>query len=156
MVKSNKLVNFVKDPRYQKTRSWSMDLKLFDIDFIIDWDAGSLNNPDCMAEQQLRIPLHNKRKNQSERAQTWGRGPRDPCWLHLHICTYLRIIPSLSCLSLIRLLPDFPLRCLNYFLWQKTLTYKRSLIHRIVPDFIIQMGDITVGDGTGGRGSHTP
>lgn len=36
---------------------------------------------------------------------------------------------------------------------QKTLTYKRSIIHRIVPDFIIQMGDITVGDGTGGMSS---
>jgi len=30
------------------------------------------------------------------------------------------------------------------------LHYKNSPIHRIVPDFIIQMGDITVGDGTGG------
>lgn len=39
------------------------------------------------------------------------------------------------------------------FILQKTLTYKRSIIHRIVPDFIIQMGDITVGDGTGGTSS---
>lgn len=31
------------------------------------------------------------------------------------------------------------------------LRYKNSPIHRIVPDFVIQMGDITVGDGTGGR-----
>jgi cyclophilin family peptidyl-prolyl cis-trans isomerase len=31
------------------------------------------------------------------------------------------------------------------------LAYKNSKIHRIVPDFVIQMGDITVGDGTGGR-----
>lgn len=30
------------------------------------------------------------------------------------------------------------------------LHYKNTPIHRIVPDFIIQMGDITVGDGTGG------
>ena len=30
------------------------------------------------------------------------------------------------------------------------LNYKNSNIHRIVPDFVIQMGDITVGDGTGG------
>ncbi|KAK3097578.1 hypothetical protein FSP39_011099 [Pinctada imbricata] len=32
----------------------------------------------------------------------------------------------------------------------KTLSYKKSPIHRIVQDFIIQMGDITNGDGTGG------
>lgn len=38
----------------------------------------------------------------------------------------------------------------------KTLTYKRSIIHRIVPDFIIQMGDITVGDGTGGESIYGP
>ncbi|GAB1607843.1 peptidyl-prolyl cis-trans isomerase-like [Argonauta hians] len=31
------------------------------------------------------------------------------------------------------------------------LRYKNSNIHRIVPDFVIQMGDITAGDGTGGR-----
>lgn len=31
------------------------------------------------------------------------------------------------------------------------LRYKNSYVHRIVPDFVIQMGDITVGDGTGGR-----
>ena len=31
------------------------------------------------------------------------------------------------------------------------LWYKGSKIHRIVPDFVIQMGDITSGDGTGGR-----
>ncbi|XP_033749575.1 peptidyl-prolyl cis-trans isomerase-like [Pecten maximus] len=33
---------------------------------------------------------------------------------------------------------------------KNNLHYKNSPIHRIVPDFIIQMGDITVGDGTGG------
>lgn len=31
------------------------------------------------------------------------------------------------------------------------LGYKKSYIHRIVQDFVIQMGDITVGDGTGGE-----
>ena len=31
------------------------------------------------------------------------------------------------------------------------LAYKNTKIHRIVPDFVLQMGDITVGDGTGGR-----
>jgi len=36
------------------------------------------------------------------------------------------------------------------------LTYKNSYIHRIVPDFIIQMGDITVGDGTGGTSVYGP
>jgi len=31
------------------------------------------------------------------------------------------------------------------------LWYKNSRIHRIVPDFVVQMGDITIGDGTGGK-----
>jgi len=31
------------------------------------------------------------------------------------------------------------------------LHYKNTPIHRIVPDFVIQMGDITTGDGTGGK-----
>jgi len=31
------------------------------------------------------------------------------------------------------------------------LTYKDSEIHRIVPDFVVQMGDITTRDGTGGK-----
>lgn len=34
---------------------------------------------------------------------------------------------------------------------RSNLHYKNSPIHRIVPDFVIQMGDITTGDGTGGR-----
>merc|ERR1719210_803080 len=34
---------------------------------------------------------------------------------------------------------------------KETLTYKKSPIHRIVPDFVVQMGDITVGDGSGGK-----
>lgn len=33
---------------------------------------------------------------------------------------------------------------------KETLHYKNTPIHRIVKDFVIQMGDITVGDGTGG------
>lgn len=39
----------------------------------------------------------------------------------------------------------------GYTRGKDTLTYKDSPIHRIVPDFVVQMGDITVGDGTGGR-----
>lgn len=39
---------------------------------------------------------------------------------------------------------------------KKQLSYKRSPIHRIVPDFIIQMGDITIGDGTGGESIYGP
>jgi len=31
------------------------------------------------------------------------------------------------------------------------LHYKDTDIHRVVPDFIIQMGDVTIGDGTGGK-----
>jgi len=34
---------------------------------------------------------------------------------------------------------------------KQTLTYKNSIIHRIVADFVIQMGDITTGDGSGGK-----
>merc|ERR1712038_732193 len=34
---------------------------------------------------------------------------------------------------------------------KKTLSYAKSPIHRIVPDFVLQMGDITEGDGTGGK-----
>jgi peptidyl-prolyl cis-trans isomerase B (cyclophilin B) len=34
---------------------------------------------------------------------------------------------------------------------QDKLQYKRTRVHRIVPDFVIQMGDITIGDGTGGK-----
>ena len=34
---------------------------------------------------------------------------------------------------------------------KQKLAYKNSLIHRIVPDFVLQMGDVTKSDGTGGR-----
>ena len=34
---------------------------------------------------------------------------------------------------------------------RENLQYKNSYIHRIVPDFVLQMGDITRGDGSGGR-----
>ena len=44
--------------------------------------------------------------------------------------------------------------CINMMLrdcvLQAKLHYKNTKIHRIVPDFVIQMGDTTVGDGTGG------
>ena len=39
----------------------------------------------------------------------------------------------------------------GYKLRDETLAYKGSKIHRIVPDFVLQMGDVTVGDGTGGK-----
>jgi cyclophilin family peptidyl-prolyl cis-trans isomerase len=34
---------------------------------------------------------------------------------------------------------------------ESKLHYKNTTIHRIVPDFVVQMGDVTVGDGTGSR-----
>ena len=34
---------------------------------------------------------------------------------------------------------------------ETSLAYKGSIVHRIVRDFVIQMGDVTKGDGTGGR-----
>jgi cyclophilin family peptidyl-prolyl cis-trans isomerase len=34
---------------------------------------------------------------------------------------------------------------------ENKLHYKNTTIHRIVPDFVVQMGDVTVGDGTGSR-----
>jgi len=34
---------------------------------------------------------------------------------------------------------------------RSSLSYKNTKIHRVVPDFLIQMGDVTIGDGTGGK-----
>jgi len=39
----------------------------------------------------------------------------------------------------------------GYSRGKEDLHYKASPVHRIVPDFVIQMGDITMGDGTGGK-----
>ena len=39
----------------------------------------------------------------------------------------------------------------DVFNFKTTLSYKRTKIHRVVPDFLLQMGDVTVGDGTGGK-----
>lgn len=38
----------------------------------------------------------------------------------------------------------------------ETLSYKNSPIHRVVPDFLIQMGDIVKGDGTSGTSIYGP
>jgi peptidyl-prolyl cis-trans isomerase B (cyclophilin B) len=38
----------------------------------------------------------------------------------------------------------------------ETLTYRNTPIHRIVPDFLIQMGDIVKGDGTSGTSIYGP
>ena len=34
---------------------------------------------------------------------------------------------------------------------QERLSYNDTVVHRIVSDFVIQMGDVTEGDGTGGE-----
>lgn len=38
-----------------------------------------------------------------------------------------------------------------FFYLQTKLSYKNTKVHRIVQDFVVQMGDTTVGDGTGGN-----
>ena len=38
----------------------------------------------------------------------------------------------------------------------KSLTYKGTPVHRIVPDFVVQMGDVTKGDGSGGMSIYGP
>jgi len=39
---------------------------------------------------------------------------------------------------------------------KQKLHYKNSHVHRVVPDFIVQMGDITLGDGSGGASVYGP
>jgi len=39
---------------------------------------------------------------------------------------------------------------------KESLHYKNTPLHRIVPDFVLQMGDITIGDGTGGKSIFGP
>ncbi|PAA76965.1 hypothetical protein BOX15_Mlig007442g4, partial [Macrostomum lignano] len=38
----------------------------------------------------------------------------------------------------------------------ENLHYKNTPVHRVVPDFVVQMGDITTGDGTGGTSIYGP
>ncbi|XP_077988409.1 peptidyl-prolyl cis-trans isomerase B-like [Glandiceps talaboti] len=56
-----------------------------------------------------------------------------------------------------------PITCQNFAAlargnWRndENFGYKNSLIHRVVQDFVIQGGDITVGDGTGGKSIYGP
>ncbi|XP_074651745.1 uncharacterized protein LOC141906387 isoform X1 [Tubulanus polymorphus] len=51
---------------------------------------------------------------------------------------------------------NFMALTLGYTRGPEKLHYKGTPVHRVVPDFIIQMGDITVGDGTGGKSIYAP
>ena len=44
--------------------------------------------------------------------------------------------------------------CLVYNEHDEFLYFQGSNVHRIVPDFVVQMGDITKGDGTGRQNSN--
>ena len=41
--------------------------------------------------------------------------------------------------------------CISFLKLQKKLSYNNTIVHRIVQDFVIQMGDVVENDGTGGR-----
>ncbi|KAL3936137.1 MAG: hypothetical protein SGBAC_008482 [Bacillariaceae sp.] len=51
---------------------------------------------------------------------------------------------------------NFRCLCTGEITLDKRLTYLESKIHRIVPGFCIQMGDITRGDGRGGKSIYPP
>ncbi|CAJ1961685.1 unnamed protein product [Cylindrotheca closterium] len=51
---------------------------------------------------------------------------------------------------------NFRCLCTGEITGDKRLTYLDSKVHRIVPNFCIQMGDITRGDGRGGKSIYPP